>query len=228
MSSEKIIVALDTATLPEVRRLITALPRAIHFKVGLLAFLQFGPEIVAELQKHGKKIFLDLKFKDIPQTVHGAVTSVLRFRPNFLTVHLSGGAEMIRRALDAAQALPQLTLLGVTLLTSLAGTDLTETGITLSAEDYVLRLVELGLKNGLRGIVCSPREIESIRRRFGPSVLLVTPGIRPTWSQSDDQKRVFTPKMALDAGSDFLVVGRPIIRHPEPDRAFDLIVSELL
>jgi orotidine-5'-phosphate decarboxylase len=134
---------------------------------------------------------------------------------------------MIKQAVEAAKAEPNLTLLGVTVLTSLTDKDLEETGVHLSTEEAVLKLCEMGIKNGMQAIVCSPLEIESIRKKFGKDVILVTPGIRPQWSATGDQKRVFTPKMAVEAGSNFLVIGRPITRAENPGEAFKRILSEI-
>jgi orotidine-5'-phosphate decarboxylase len=224
---DRIITALDFENAAEAKKLVDNLEDAFFFKVGLQAFLGFGEELLAHLKSKNKKLFLDLKFKDIPNTVYGAVKSSLKYDPDFLTIHLSGGAEMIKKAVEAAGEKPGLSILGVTVLTSLSNIDLVETGIHFSTEDTVLRLCELGLKNGLNSFVCSPREIEPIRRKFGEDVVLVTPGIRPEWAAKGDQKRVFTPKMAVEAGSNYLVIGRPISRSDNPGEAFAAILSEL-
>lgn len=224
---EKIIVALDFDNVTEAKKLADNLEGAVFFKVGLQAFLGFGEKLIAHLKSKNKKLFLDLKFKDIPNTVYGAVKSSLKYAPDFLTIHLSGGAEMIKKAQEAAEEKPGLTILGVTVLTSLSNIDLIETGVNFSARDAVLRLCELGLKNGLKAFVCSPREIQPIREKFGDDVVLVTPGIRPDWSVKGDQKRVFTPKMAIEAGSNYLVIGRPISRSDKPNEAFARILSEI-
>lgn len=224
---EKIIIALDFAVYEQAKSCVDQLEEAVFFKVGLQAFLEYGHLIVSYLKNKNKKLFLDLKFKDIPNTVSGAVKSSFIHEPDFLTIHVSGGAEMIKKALEAAQKRPNLTILGVTVLTSLSGKDLEETGITLSTEDAVLRLCELGLNNGLKSFVCSPVEIEPIRKRFGDDVTLVTPGIRPQWAAKGDQKRVFTPKMAVDAGSSYLVIGRPITQNENPADAFNRILAEI-
>jgi orotidine-5'-phosphate decarboxylase len=225
--AEKIIIALDFDRLEDARRCVDLLEEAVFFKVGLQAFLEYGQAIISHLKEKNKKLFLDLKFKDIPNTVYGAVTSSLVYQPDFLTIHVSGGAEMIRRALNAAENRPGLTILGVTILTSLSDQDLIDTGTMLSTEDSVLKLCELGLINGLTSFVCSPLEIEPIKKRFGDSIILVTPGIRPQWAAKGDQKRVFTPKMAVDAGSNYLVVGRPVTKNENPGQAFTRILEEI-
>lgn len=224
---ERIIVALDFDRYYDAKQTVDQLEEAVVFKVGLQAFLKFGEEIVTYLKNRKKKLFLDLKFKDIPNTVYGAVQSSLKYLPDFLTLHLSGGAEMIKKAVEAAKADPHLTLLGITVLTSLTDKDLEETGVYLSTEEAVLKLCELGIKNGMQAFVCSPMEIEPIRKRFGNDVVLVTPGIRPQWSAKGDQKRVFTPKMAVEAGSNFLVIGRPITKAEDPGEAFNRILTEI-
>lgn len=224
---EKIIVALDFAGYDQAKVCVDQLEEAVFFKVGLQAFLEYGHLIISYLKNKNKKLFLDLKFKDIPNTVFGAVKSSFSHEPDLLTIHVSGGGEMIKKALEAAQKKPGLTILGVTVLTSLSGKDLEETGINLSTEDEVLKLCELGLNNGLNAFVCSPLEIEPIRKRFGNDVVLVTPGIRPHWAAKGDQKRVFTPKMAVDAGSNYLVIGRPITQSDNPAGAFNRILEEI-
>lgn len=224
---EKIIIALDFDNYEDAKKCVDQLEEAVFFKVGLQAFLEYGHRIIAYLKNKNKKLFLDLKFKDIPNTVYGAVKSSFIHHPDFLTIHVGGGAEMIKKALEAAGKIPGLTLLGVTILTSLSDKDLAETGITLSTEDAVLKLCELGLSSGLNSFVCSPLEIEPIRKRFGDDVVLVTPGIRPQWAAKGDQKRVFTPKMAVDAGSNYLVIGRPITKNENPSQAFHRILAEI-
>jgi orotidine-5'-phosphate decarboxylase len=225
--TERIIVALDFDRYYDAKQIVDQLEEAVFFKVGLQAFLKFGEEIVTYLKNRKKKLFLDLKFKDIPNTVYGAVQSSLKYSPDFLTIHLSGGAEMIKKAVEAAKAEPSLILLGITVLTSLTDKDLEEIGVHLSTEEAVLKLCQLGIKNGMNSFVCSPMEIEPIRKKFGNDVVLVTPGIRPQWATKGDQKRVFTPKMAVEAGSNFLVIGRPITRAKNPGEAFKRILTEI-
>ncbi len=224
---EKIIIALDFAVYEQAKACVDQLEEAVFFKVGLQAFLEYGHLIVSYLKNKNKKLFLDLKFKDIPNTVFGAVKSSFSHEPDLLTIHVSGGAAMIKKALEAAERRPGLTILGVTVLTSLSGKDLEETGVNLSTEDAVLKLCELGLNNGLKSFVCSPLEIAPIRERFGSDVVLVTPGIRPQWAAKGDQKRVFTPKMAVDGGSNYLVIGRPITQNENPADAFNRILTEI-
>jgi orotidine-5'-phosphate decarboxylase len=225
--NDRIIVALDVDNLAEAKALVKKIPQARYFKVGLQAYLEYGEKITQFLTEQNRHIFLDLKFMDIPNTVKGAVTAVLRHKPRFLTVHLFGGGEMVRAAVEASAEATGCTVLGVTVLTSLNKANLDDFGITNTVEDTVLRLCETGLKNGINSFVCSPLEIDPIRERFGKSVKLVTPGIRPEWSVKGDQKRVFTPSMAVSAGADFLVIGRPITQHASPQQAFDMIIDEI-
>lgn len=225
--NDRIIIALDVDNFNEAKSLVKKLPEARYFKVGLQAYLEFGEKITQYLHEQNRLLFLDLKFMDIPNTVKGAVEAVLRHNPRFLTVHLFGGGEMVKAAVEASEESGYCTILGVTVLTSLNKANLDDFGISNSVEDTVLRLCETGLKNGISSFVCSPLEIDPIRERFGKSVKLVTPGIRPDWSVKGDQKRVFTPSMAISAGADFLVIGRPITQHSSPQQAFDMIVDEI-
>jgi orotidine-5'-phosphate decarboxylase len=225
--NEKIIIALDFDTFFEAKNLINLIPEAVFFKVGLIPFLAYGEEIIAYLQQQHKKLFLDLKFKDIPNTVAGAVRASHKFQPGFLTIHLSGGAEMIRQAVAAAKENSDLTVLGVTVLTSMSEDDLADIGCNLSVTENVVKLCALGINNGLNSFVCSPQEISVLKSRFGNQIHLITPGIRPVASAKDDQKRVFTPKMAMDAGSDYLVIGRPITAAQNPRQAFLDILAEV-
>ena len=225
--SEKIIIALDHENFEQSQQAVASLPAAVFFKVGLQGFLEYGDAIVSVLREKGKKLFLDLKFHDIPNTVHGAVNSALKYEPDFLTIHLAGGKAMAREALEAASRHPGLTILGVTVLTSLADSDLLQMGMNPPVAERVLQLVEMGVKAGVRGFVCSPHEIAPLRQRFGREIILVTPGIRPQGSESGDQKRVFTPQMAIAAGSDYLVIGRPVTQAPDPAAVFSRIVSEI-
>ncbi len=224
---DRIIIALDTDSYQEATMLVDLLPDAVIFKIGLQAFLKFGTPIIDYLKSKNKKVFLDLKFKDIPNTIYGAIKSCLKFSPFMTTIHLSGGGEMIQQAVEAARDEPNLTVLGVTVLTSLSDEDLMETGMALSTEEVVLKLCDLGIRNGVKGLVCSPREVESIRNKFGRDIILVTPGIRPVWSARGDQKRVFTPRMAIEKGSDYLVIGRPITKSNNPRDAFKKILEEI-
>jgi orotidine-5'-phosphate decarboxylase len=236
----EIIVALDYPDAPQALRLVDELgPEADFFKVGLELFIREGPLVVEALGERGKRVFLDLKLHDIPNTVASAVRSAAALGVDLLTIHLGGGESMLRAAAEAAEAAnasgpddpgahPRLRLLGVTVLTSLPVTEVEEVwGREVSSlRDEVLRLAELGHRCGLRGLVASAQEAEDLRRRFGPETLIVTPGIRPAGSDTHDQERVATPGGAARAGADLLVVGRSITQAPDPLRAFREIRDE--
>lgn len=224
-----ICVALDTDDPAEALRLATELGSSVGaVKVGLTSFMGGGPALVADL-RNGNKVFLDLKLHDIPAQVAGAVGAINTLGVSFTTVHASGGRAMLTAAADAAA--PGLTLLAVTVLTSLGDWDLTEIGMSYAPEDAVLRLTELALSCGVRGLVCSPLEVGRIRDRFGPhsdgGPYLVVPGIRPEGVEKADQQRTLTPTEALDAGADLLVVGRPITAAEDPAAAARAIVDSL-
>lgn len=199
-----------------------------RIKIGLQLFTRYGPEFVSRVADRGYRVFLDLKLHDIPNTVASAVKSLSQLPVDLLTIHASGGSAMIRAAEQARKKhAPGLTILGVTVLTSLDAPDLAATGIGDTVAAQVLRLARLGQACGLGGLVCSPLELPVLRRELGPDLVLVTPGVRPTGSAVDEQKRVLTPAEAARAGSSFIVVGRPILRAPDPAAAARAIRQEL-
>jgi len=225
-AADKIIVALDVATKEKALDLVTKLRDQISFfKIGLQLYTGEGPEIARAVLAKGAKVFLDLKLHDIPNTVARAVESAARLGVQMLTVHLSGGSEMIRAA-TAARA-NNISIVGVTVLTSATEQTLREIGIAGKVDDQVLRLAKLGVEAAIDGVVASPHEIKILRAEFGNKIKIVVPGIRPSGSESDDQKRVMTPREAIDAGTDYLVIGRPIIAHPNPREALAKILNEL-
>jgi orotidine-5'-phosphate decarboxylase len=173
----------------------------------------------------GAKVFLDLKFHDIPNTVGRAVESASRLGVQMVTIHLSGGEEMIRAAIDGRQH--DMSILGVTVLTSASEQTLRETGVSGKIDNHVLRLAKLGVTAGIDGVVASPHEIQILRAEFADQIKIVVPGIRPSWSEAGDQKRVMTPREAFQNGADYLVIGRPVIAHPSPCAAVAKILSEL-
>ncbi len=224
--AEKIIVALDVPTEDTAFRLIEQLGTSIHFyKIGLQLFTKSGPSIVQRVKQTGAKVFLDLKFHDIPNTVRHAVESSCALGVDMLTIHLCGGSQMIRAAADAAG---DTLVLGVSVLTSSTRETLREIAIDCAVEDQVLRLAKLARENGVRGIVASPQEVSLLRQIFGKELTIVTPGVRPGWSEANDQQRVLTPREAVDAGADFLVIGRPITAQPNPREAAERIIAELV
>jgi orotidine-5'-phosphate decarboxylase len=225
-AADKIIVALDVATKGEALDLVEKLRDQISFfKIGLQLYTAEGPEIACAVHASGAKIFLDLKLHDIPNTVAKAVESAAELGVQMLTIHLSGGAEMIRAAVNARP--DDLLLVGVTVLTSADEETLRQLGISGKIDNHVLRLAKLGVENGIGGIVASAHEIKILRHEFGDKIKIVVPGIRPSWFEAGDQKRVMTPREALDAGADYLVIGRAIIAHSSPREAVGKILNEV-
>jgi orotidine-5'-phosphate decarboxylase len=230
---EKIIIALDVGTKDEALALAGRLPDARIFKVGLELFTAEGPPLLEEVGRLGRRAFLDLKFHDIPNTAAGAVRAAVRHGVHMLTLHASGGGEMLSRAVEAARSeaaragTPQPILLAVTVLTSLKDEQLREIGVAGPVAEQVLRLAALARSSGVDGVVCSPHEIEAIKREFGSGFLVVTPGIRPAWAAAQDQKRIMTPAEAVLKGADYIVIGRPVTAAPSPREAFAEIVREL-
>jgi len=225
-SVEKIIVALDVATNKEALRLASLLADDVGlFKIGLQSYTAEGPALIRPISFFGPKVFLDLKLHDIPNTVAKAVEAAGTLGVRMLTLHLSGGSEMIRAAVSARS--DSLLLLGVTVLTSSTDETLAETGITEKTSDQVLRLARLGVANGIDGLVASPHEARMLRAEFGDRIKIVTPGIRPAGSDPGDQKRFATPREAIDAGADYLVIGRPITGDPDPKTVAQGVAAEL-
>jgi orotidine-5'-phosphate decarboxylase len=223
---DRLIVALDVPTQTEALNLVRDLsPEVAFFKVGLQLYTAAGPEIVRSVLATGAKVFLDLKLHDIPNTVAWTVESAGQLRVQMLTIHLSGGAEMIRAAVAARKN--NLSILGVTVLTSADEQTLRQVGISDNIRDHILRLAKLCVDAGIDGLVASPHEVKMLRTQFGAKIKLVVPGIRPSWSEAGDQKRVMTPREALEAGADYLVIGRPIIAHPRPREAVTRILNEI-
>ena len=225
-TADKIIVALDVPTKERALELVKQLRGEISFfKIGLQLYTAEGPEIVRAVLATGAKIWLDLKLYDIPNTVARAVESASTLGVQMLTIHLSGGSEMIRAA-TAARA-NNMLLLGVSVLTSSTEQTLREIGITNTVEQQVLRLANLGAEAGIDGVVASPHEIKPLRRDLGDRIKIAVQGIRPSWAEPGDQKRFMTPREALEAGADYIGIGRPITAHPEPRKAVVKILDEL-
>jgi orotidine-5'-phosphate decarboxylase len=228
-----IIIALDVENTVQAEAVVAKLVSARLFKVGLELFTAEGPAVIAKLQGLGKDVFLDLKLHDIPNTVAGAVRSASRHSVRMMTIHASGGREMMARAAEEARrsaasaGRPGPVLLGVTVLTSLKGDDLAEVGMHSQVQEQVLRLAGLAKQAGLDGVVCSPQEIEALRKEFGRELVIVTPGIRPAWAAAQDQKRIMTPAEAVAKGADYLVIGRPVTAAPDPEEAFRRVVEEI-
>ena len=234
MTKDKLIVALDVSTLAEARRLVADLRHVVHtFKIGSQLFTIAGPELIKEIIGSGAQVFLDLKFHDIPHQVAGAARAVAQLRVSMFTVHASGGAEMMRRAIEAVAEVAETEriarpfVLGVTVLTSVDSGTLAQIGIASSPAESVLHLAKLAEESGLDGVVASPREALSIRHSTKPGFLIVTPGIRPAHAELNDQKRVSRPADALGAGADYLVVGRPITGAENPVKAAKMVLTEM-
>jgi orotidine-5'-phosphate decarboxylase len=231
--AEKIIIALDAQTQQEALSLIRELPEAKIFKVGLTLFASEGPKLLQEIQRLEKKIFLDLKLHDIPHQIGGAVKAGIGHNIHMMTLHASGGKEMMAKAVETAEAAAQQTgrskplLLAVTILTSLKKEQLREIGMDDRVDEQVLRLARLAKLNGMDGVVCSPQEIDIIKKEFGRDFLVISPGIRPKWAAAQDQKRILTPAKAIAKGVDYLVIGRPITQASSPAEAFHRIEEEL-
>lgn len=229
-----IIVALDVPAAQSALRLAAQLaPVAGGFKVGSALFTSAGPDIVRRLRATGAAVFLDLKFHDIPNTVAQAAAAATSLDVQMFTIHTSGGLEMMQAAEAAAQQAARQSgraaplVLGVTVLTSLDTGQLREIGCADNAARQVERLAVLAVQAGLRGLVCSPREVAALRQRLPATVQLVTPGIRGGAGKADDQKRTLTPKEALQAGANWLVIGRPICAAENPRAAAEEILNEI-
>lgn len=223
---DRLIVALDVETRPEAISLALELsPFASWMKVGLQLFTAEGPDLVRAVRETGANVFLDLKLHDIPNTVARAVESAARLEVKMLTLHLLGGSEMVRAAVESAP--PSLLLLGVTVLTSADNETLAAAGIDDDIPRQVARLAKLGRDNGIGGLVASAREINVIRETAGPEIKLVVPGIRPSGAKRHDQKRTMTPREAIFAGADYLVIGRPITSASNPAEAAQKILEEI-
>ncbi|HVA15084.1 MAG TPA: orotidine-5'-phosphate decarboxylase [Stellaceae bacterium] len=227
MDRNPILCAIDTPDLARAQALIAATAGAVGgVKLGLEFFAAHGPAGIRSVAVGQKNLFLDLKLHDIPNTVAGAVRSSLALDPLLMTLHCAGGAAMMRAAV-AARGSARTKLLGVTVLTSLDDSDLAATGQTGPAAAQVRRLAVLAQTSGLDGVVCSPQEVAMLRAACGKSFLLVVPGIRPAGAAIGDQKRVQTPRDAIAAGADYLVIGRPITEAPDPAAAARSIAAEI-
>lgn len=226
MVKAPIAVALDAPdieTAAQWASLVT--PYVSVVKVGLQLFCRYGPEVVAVVRGGSRVgLFLDLKLHDIPATVAGAAKSVARLRPRYLTVHATGGPTMIRAAVEA---LPEVQIAAVTVLTSMTGSDLDAVGLAGPPRDAVRRLATLSVAAGARAVVCSPQEVAAVRAEVGSGITLITAGVRPAGSAPQDQARVATPQQALAAGADLLVIGRPITGAADPASAAARLAADL-
>src|ERR1700730_17949409 len=225
---DRLAVALDLPNEHEAIKVVDRLGNTCQwFKVGLELYYAAGNSIVQQLRDRGFNVFLDLKLHDIPNTVAGAVRSVAQAGASLLTIHAGGGAAMMSAAAEAASAPRSPRLLAVTVLTSMDANELTGIGITASPAEQVLRLAKPAQASGIDGMVCSAEEVATLRKETGPNTLLVIPGIRPTGSAVEDQKRIATPAQAIAHGASMLVVGRPVTRAADPAVAAQAILQEI-
>ena len=235
LARDKLIVALDVSSAEAGAELAMKLDGHVGaFKVGLENFSAEGPVLARFLTSRGAMVFLDLKFHDIPNTVRAAAREAAALGVAMLNVHASGGRKMMEAAREGAElgarqvsGVKRPLVLAVTVLTSLGQDDLSSMGIAGTAEEVVVRLARMAREAGLDGVVASPREVVALRRELGPDFVIVTPGIRPTSSDLNDQVRIATPASAIQAGASYLVVGRPITGAADPAAAADQIVVEI-
>ena len=229
MADQRIIVALDVSTATELRELVKQIPNThCRVKIGKELFTSIGSLAIEICHDAGLEVFLDLKFHDIPNTCAKAVRAAARWGVWMTNVHCSGGTDMMRAAREILEGEAHRPLLiGVTVLTSMSGSDLQELGVSRDLESQVDHLAGLANASGLDGVVCSAQEAQRLRQSLGTDFCLVTPGIRPSWAVADDQTRIVTPKDAVANGSDYLVIGRPITASDHPETAIARIVEEL-
>ena len=232
---DRLIVALDVNSKEKAVALAEKLKNDVKFfKIGLELFSSCGPEIVESIKDIGCDIFLDLKFHDIPATVAKAAAAVTSLEPFMFNVHAQGGYDMMKLAAEAVTAesarlgIDKPKILAVTILTSLDGKALKEIGLDETPREMVVRLARLAGKAGLDGVVASPSETKYIRKELGENFIIVTPGVRPEWAASNDQKRIATPNAAIKDGADYIVVGRPITESKNPVEAARTILKEMI
>ncbi len=224
-AATELIVALDVESIHEEEELLERLNGTVRFfKVGLQLFTGHGKRAVDLVHRHGGKVFLDLKLHDIPQTVANAVREVQKMGVHSVSLHLSGGSEMIK---SAAAIHPRPQLWGVSVLTSLGSADLHALHPKASVEPMVRRLARMGLKSGIDGVICSGKEVPMLKKALGPETCFVTPGIRPAGNSVHDQKRIITPVKAAQLGIRYVVVGRPITRADDPLSAAQAILTDM-
>lgn len=233
-SKDRIVFAMDVGRFSDAQRFVSLLKDRIGlFKVGKQLFTHAGPKVVDMIQQKGQRTFLDLKFHDIPNTVAKASEEATKLNVAMFNVHALGGLEMMRAAVEAARqtakesGVKKPTVLAVTVLTSLDNHALKEVGIQGPVDKRVERLARLAQKGGLDGVVASAQEIQIIRKACGKDFVIVTPGVRPGASAKHDQKRVMTPRQAIEAGADYLVIGRPIQQAKDPVEAVERIIEEI-
>lgn len=228
-SRDRLIVALDVSSSAAAQKIVSEIGESAHiYKVGKQLFTAEGPQIVRDLVASGRKVFLDLKFHDIPNTVAAAVAEAAKLNVTMLTIHASGGGKMLRAAVEAASKadVPPM-ILAVTVLTSMEDSDLPGIGVRGTVIDQTLRLATLAITNGCDGIVTSAHEVRELRSELGDDFVIVTPGVRPAGSEKGDQARVVTPTEAIAAGATHIVVGRPITAASDPAAAAKEIIQQI-
>jgi orotidine-5'-phosphate decarboxylase len=225
---QRLIVALDVSTAAAAQKIVAAVgDSALTYKVGMQLYTAVGPQIVRDLVASGRRVFLDLKYHDIPNTVGAAVAEAEKLGVSMLTIHAAGSTKMVRAAVDAAMVRPELMVLAVTVLTSMDGHDLETIGIRGSMEDSVVRLATIALAQGCQGVVTSAREAFTLRAELGDRFAIVTPGVRPAGSGAGDQVRVVTPAEAIASGASHIVVGRPITEAADPAAEARAILGQI-
>jgi len=225
---QRLIVALDVSTAAAAQKIVAAVGDSVlTYKVGMQLYTAEGPQVVRDLVSSGRRVFLDLKYHDIPNTVGAAVKEAALLGVSMLTVHAAGSGKMLRAAVEAGAARSGLMVLAVTVLTSLDAYDLDKIGVRGTVEDSVVRLATIALANGCHGVVTSAREASTLRAELGDKFALVTPGVRPSGSQVDDQVRVVTPWEAIASGASHIVVGRPITEAADPAAEARAILGQI-
>lgn len=231
---DRIIVPLDVPSEADAIALIDRLPQVTFWKVGLELFVSSGATILQVLKERQKRIFLDLKFHDIPNTVAGACAAAARYGVDLMTIHATAGKVALQKAQTALEesaqnaGVPAPKLIAITVLTSISSRSLAfELKVPVELPEYAMEMALLAKDSGLSGVVCSPQEVEQLRRVCGDDFVFVCPGVRPTWAEAGDQQRILTPTQAIAAGATYLVIGRPITQATDPVAAFDRICEEL-
>ena len=225
---QRLIIALDVSSATAAQKIVAAVgDSALTYKVGMQLYTAVGPQVVRDLVASGRRVFLDLKYHDIPNTVGAAVAEAEKLGVSMLTVHAAGSGNMLRAAVEAAKMRPDLMVLAVTVLTSMDGQDLEKIGVRGSVEDRVVRLATIALANGCQGVVSSAREASTLRAELGHNFAIVTPGVRPAGSSVGDQVRVVTPAEAIAAGASHIVVGRPITEAGDPAAEARAILGQI-
>ncbi len=235
-AKDRIILALDVNDPGYALELVDRFSSWVNtFKVGLELFVSAGPEIIRKIHDRGKKVFLDLKLHDIPTTVAKTALAITRMEVDMFNIHASGGMEMMKRTREAVvelclkEDLKKPKIIAVTVLTSISQDELKkQMGIQHSLKTHVKHLASMAFKAGLDGVVASGHEIEAVRAVTDKNFIIITPGIRPSWAPPDDQRRTMSPKEAIHKGANYLVVGRSVLRHEEPEKAIELISLEVM